>query len=94
MEWGTVENVGGPGITKSGTPEKTGTPVSGIRVDLVNTYVDPVVVVSIRYFNNLLTVVPRVTNVFTHSFDVYLQDPSGGPVAPETVDYIVAADQS
>ncbi|MGB2985871.1 MAG: hypothetical protein WBE26_08305, partial [Phycisphaerae bacterium] len=63
-----------------------GTPVT---VTLTNTYASAVVACSVQYNNNTTPVVPRVTNVGSTSFDVYLQNPSGGAVATETVSCIV-----
>jgi hypothetical protein len=61
----------------------------GVTVTLVNNYVSPVVVCSVQYDNNTTPVVTRVTNVGSTSFDVYLQNPSGGGVSAENVSYLV-----
>jgi hypothetical protein len=58
-------------------------------VPLSNAYVSPVVVCSVRYRQNTLPVVARVSNVTSTSFDVRLQNPSDAPVVAETVDYLV-----
>ncbi|MGB2985870.1 MAG: agmatine deiminase family protein, partial [Phycisphaerae bacterium] len=71
---------------ESGTATVGGTAVT---VNLTNTYDSPVVVCSIQYDNNSTPVVTRVTNVTSSSFDVYLQNPSGGAVATENVSYLV-----
>ena len=60
-----------------------------VTVNLVNTYFDPVVVTTVQYLNNTIPVVSRVTGVGPTSFQLYLQNPSLGPVAPETVHYLV-----
>jgi len=60
-----------------------------VTVTLTNTYVSPVVVCSVQYNNNTIPVVPRVNNVTSNSFDVRLQNPSGGMVSAETVSYLV-----
>ena len=60
-----------------------------VTVNLVNTYVSPVVVCSIQYNNNTIPVVTRVSNVTENSFDVRLQNPSNGTVEAEKVSYIV-----
>ena len=58
-------------------------------VVLTNTYVSPVVVTTIEYSSNTTPVVTRVSNVTATSFDLRIQNPSGGPVAADTVSYIV-----
>ncbi len=63
-----------------------GTPVI---VALSNSYSSPVVVCTIQYTNNDVPIVPRVSNVTPDSFDVYLQNPSGGSVMAEQVNYLV-----
>ena len=61
-----------------------------MTVNSTSTYVSPVVVCSVQYDNNnATTVVARVTGVTSTSFDVYLQNPSGGAVAPEYVSCLV-----
>ncbi len=60
-----------------------------VTVTLTNTYTSPVVVCSIQYSNNTVPVVTRVSSVTPTSFDVRLQNPSGGGVATENVSYIV-----
>jgi hypothetical protein len=60
-----------------------------VTVTLTNTYASAVVVCSVQYSNNTTPVVPRVTNVGSTNFDLYLQNPSGGAVATETVSCIV-----
>jgi hypothetical protein len=81
----------------SGSPDpiaklETGTMSVGgsyVTVPLVNGYVEPVVVCSVQYNNNTSPIVARVSNVTQTSFDVRLQNPSGGTVAAEDVSYIV-----
>jgi len=58
-------------------------------VFLAETYISPVVVCSVQYANNVVPVVARVSNVTTDSFDVYLQNPSGGAVFAEEVSFLV-----
>ena len=60
-----------------------------VTVNLANTYVSPVVVCSVKYNNNNTPVVARVNNVISMSFDVRLQNPSGGAVETDTVNYLV-----
>ncbi len=62
---------------------------TAVTVFLSNTYISPVVVCSVQYSNNSTPVVPRVFNVTVDSFDVYLQNPSGGSVSAENVSYLV-----
>jgi hypothetical protein len=58
-------------------------------VNLANTYVSPVVVCSVQYYNNSTPVVARVSDVTSTSFKVRLQNPSGGTVVAENVSYLV-----
>ena len=58
-------------------------------VNLDNAYVNPVVVCSVQYNNNTAPVVARVSNVTSTSFNVWLQNPSGGAVVAENVSYLV-----
>jgi hypothetical protein len=60
-----------------------------VTVELNNTYVSPVVVCSVQYNNNTTPVVARVSNVTSESFDVRLQNPSGGAVVADNVSYVV-----
>ncbi|MGD8768653.1 MAG: fibronectin type III domain-containing protein [Desulfobacterales bacterium] len=60
-----------------------------VTVSLANVYVNPVVVCSVNYNNNITPVVARVSNVTSTSFDVRLQNPSGGAVKADTVSYLV-----
>jgi hypothetical protein len=60
-----------------------------VTVNLTNTYVSPVVVTSIHYADNTSPVVTRITNVTANSFDVRIQNPSGGAVALDYVHYLV-----
>ena len=62
---------------------------TAVTVDLVNSYVSPVVVCSVQYYNNSIPVVARVDSVTSNSFDVWLENPSGSAVASETVSYLV-----
>ncbi len=60
-----------------------------MTVGLSRTFADPVVVCTIRYNANSIPVVPRVSNVTATSFDVRLQNPSGGVPVADTVSYLV-----
>ncbi len=60
-----------------------------ITVNLSNSYVSPVVVCSQQYNNNTEPTVPRVSNVTSTSFDVRLDNPSGGAVSAENINYFV-----
>jgi hypothetical protein len=60
-----------------------------VTVNLTNTYVSPVVVCSAQYDNNTTPIVVRVSNAIPTSFDVRLQNPSGGAVTAENVDCLV-----
>ncbi len=71
---------------ESGTVVADGTPVT---VPLQNTYGSAVVVCSVNYMNNAAPVVARVSNVTSDSFEVRLQNPSGGAVAAEEVSFVV-----
>jgi hypothetical protein len=62
---------------------------SAVTVNLTKTYTSPVVVCSIQYDNNSTPVVTRITNLTASSFDVYLQNPSGGAVATDNVSCLV-----
>ena len=68
------------GVTLGATP---------LTVNLTNSYFGPVVVATVQYLNNSTPVVTRVSNVTSTSFDVRLQNPSGGAVAAENVSYLV-----
>ena len=61
---------------------------TAVTVNLTNTYVSPVVVATLQYANNTTPTVTRIS-VTSTSFDVRLQNPSGGPVATENVSYLV-----
>ncbi len=73
-------------VLEQGTVDVGGAPHT---VALQRTYFDPVVVASVQVANNAAPVVARVGNVTTSSFDVRLQNPSGGPVAVDRVHYLV-----
>jgi hypothetical protein len=60
-----------------------------VTVRLTHTYASPVIVTSVRYRNNTLPVVTRVSNVTEDSFALRLQNPSGQTPLAETVDYFV-----
>ncbi len=78
--------------TSCGVPMEWGTTsVDGAAttVLLAKTYTSPVVVTSVNYANNTVPIVTRVSNVTSTSFDVRLQNPSGGSVVAETVSYLV-----
>jgi hypothetical protein len=78
---------GGPkGIIESGSVMVNG---DYLTVALQNTYSNPVVVCSIQYAYNRVPVVSRVNNVTSASFEVRLQNPSGGPVVADRVSYLV-----
>ena len=77
---------GGGAQMEAGSLTVGGSPVT---VDLTNAYASPVVVCAIEYYNNTTPVVARVTDVTATSFDVYLQNPSGGGVSAETVSFVV-----
>ncbi|UCE59670.1 MAG: S8 family serine peptidase [Phycisphaerales bacterium] len=62
---------------------------SYVTVNLTNTYVNPVVVCSAEYANNTTPVVTRISSVTSTSFDIRLQNPSGGAVAAEDVSCLV-----
>ena len=62
---------------------------SAVTVNLTNTYTSAVVTTSVQYSNNTTPVVPRVSNVTASSFDLRLQNPSGGAVASENICYLV-----
>ena len=47
-----------------------------LTVNLVNTYVNSVVVCSVKYSNNTIPVVTRVINMTSTSFNILLQNPS------------------
>lgn len=59
------------------------------RVTTSNTYVDMVVVCSIRYANNSLPQIVRMQNAIGNSFDIRLQNPSFNALGGETVDCMV-----
>ncbi len=61
--------------------------VVGVLLD--NTYTSPVIVCSVQYNNNTTPVVPRIANVTGTDFDIWLQNPSGGAVATDTVHCLV-----
>jgi uncharacterized low-complexity protein len=71
---------------ETGTVTVGATPVA---VELAQQYVSPVVVSSVRYRNNTLPVVTRVSSVTGGSFALRLQNPSGQAPQAETVDYLV-----
>ena len=60
-----------------------------ITVHLANIYARPVVICSVQYNNNTAPVVVRVNNVTSMGFDMRLQNPSGGAVETDTVNYLV-----
>ncbi len=79
--------VGGPSALLESDSVAVG--ASPLTVNLTNTYVSPVVVTTVQYLNNTTPVVSRVSNVTPTSFDLRLQNPSGGAVVPENVSYLV-----
>ena len=60
-----------------------------VTVALTNTYVSPVVVATVQYFNSTTPVVTRVSAVTATSFKVRLQSPAGNSVATEIVSWLV-----
>jgi len=62
---------------------------AAVTVNLTNSYVNPVVVCTVQYNANTTPVVARVANVTATSFDVWLQNPSNGPVQVDNVNYLV-----
>ncbi len=62
---------------------------TAVTVTLSKTYFSPVVVTSIQYAANTTPVVTRISNLSPTSFDVRLQNPSGGAVAFDDVSYLV-----
>ena len=62
---------------------------TAVTVNLTNTYATPVVVTTLQYSSSTTPAVTRVSNVTSSSFDVRLQNPSGGSVATENVSYLV-----
>ncbi len=81
------ECISGPAAQLEGGAVQVGG--MAVTIGLTNTYVSPVVVCSVHYDNNVTPVVTRVKNVSSTSFDVYLQNPSGGGVTTEWVSYLV-----
>jgi len=79
--------VGAAPRIEAGVVSVDGTPVT---VPLANTYLSAVVVASANYVNNTTPIVVRVSNVTSTSFDVWLQNPGGGPVVADTINYMVA----
>lgn len=71
---------------ETGTLAADGSPTT---VSLTQSYASPVVVSSVRYQNNAIPVVTRISNVTENSFDIRLQNPSDAAVSAETVDYWV-----
>ena len=67
---------------------------SYVSVNLANTYIAPVIVCTVQYASNSIPVVTRVANVTGSSFNVRLQNPSGGSVNPEKVSYLVVEEGS
>ncbi len=67
---------------------------AGATVNLINSYVSPVIVCSINYSNNTIPVVTRVGSITSSSFDVWLQNAGTGGVATDTVHYIVVEEGS
>jgi len=82
----TVKQSEATSLLESGTYEVDG---DYVTVNLANIYVSPVVVCSVHYNNNTTPVVVRVNNLTSMSFDVRLQNPSGGAVERDTVSYLV-----
>ncbi|MCP3910361.1 MAG: hypothetical protein GY713_05360, partial [Actinomycetia bacterium] len=61
----------------------------GVTVNLQNTFTRPVIVTAVKYSNNTTPVVTRLSNVTGSSFDIRLQNPSGGAVQKDSVAYLV-----
>jgi hypothetical protein len=62
---------------------------SPVTVVLANLYTSPVVACTVQYDNNNTPVVTRVSAVGSSSFQVRLQNPSGGAVATDNVNCLV-----
>ncbi|MCP3962678.1 MAG: hypothetical protein GY719_32970, partial [bacterium] len=77
---------GAPAQLESACLSVGGSPVT---VNLTNTYTSAVVTTSVQYSNNTTPVVPRISAVTSTSFDVRLQNPSGGGVASDNLCYLV-----
>jgi len=60
-----------------------------VTVNLARTFTSPVVVCTVRYANNSVPIVARVSNLTATSFDVRLENPSAGAVVAESVSYVV-----
>ncbi len=58
-------------------------------VNLVNTYVSPVVVTTMQYSNSTTPTLTRVSSVTATSFGLRLQSPSGSDLGAENVCYLV-----
>ena len=83
----TDQCLAGPvAMMEAGTVAVGGSPVT---VVLVNSYTSPVVACTVQYNNNTTPVVPRVSAVGSSSFQVRLQNPSGGAVATDDVNCLV-----
>ena len=67
-------------VTADGTPT---------TFAFTNTYCSPVVVTTILYENNTVSVVPRVSNVTATSFDLRIQNPRDLSVVAEEVSVVV-----
>ncbi len=68
-----------------------------VTVELSNTFLSPVVVATVHYrANHIISrpVVTRISNVTPTSFDLRLQNPSGLPVYPDKVSYVVVEEGS
>jgi len=76
----------------SGTHFEAGTRMVGdswLPVVLGNTYVNPVVVCTVKYYNNSVPVLVRVRSVMPFGFEMKLQNPAGQSVVLESVSYLV-----
>jgi len=78
-----------PGSDNFETGVKSAVGGTWTTVNLANSYTSPVVVCTVNYANNTTPVVARVRNVSSTSFEVKLQNPSGGSVAADDVHYVV-----
>jgi hypothetical protein len=87
----TCDEVGDVCVAPAGQIEwgSTNTGGTSVTVNLTNSYTNPVIVASAQYANNTTPVVTRVSAVTGTSFDVRLQNPSGGAVVAEKISYIV-----
>jgi hypothetical protein len=83
----TDQCLAGPiAMMEAGTVAVGGSPVT---VMLANSYTSPVVACTVQYNNNTTPVVTRVSAVGSASFQLRLQNPSGGAVATDNVNCVI-----